>query len=221
MANYNDNDLDELDFGQEGQTPETPPEKKPSNRNFIIALGVIGAVFVLITIALVVVAVFVLPGQNKARQEASLQTLTANQSTAQVATAQVATEQARKIIMPPGNTPSPTATSAQPTITPVLPSTNTPTKANPSSLATATANPNAIVTATATATVVADGQKATLSAQQTLLAGTRASTVIATSTALPNTGFADEVGLPALLGLGAAMILVIFLVRRLRASVVH
>lgn len=224
MANYNDNDLDELDFGQEGQTPETtPPEKKPSNRNFIIAISAIGAVFVLITIALVVVAVFVLPGQNKARQEASLQTQTANQSTAQVATAQVATEQAKKlIIVPPGNTPSPTATAAQPTITPVLASTNTPTKANPSSLATATTNPNAIITATATATAVADGQKATLSAQQTLLAnGKFTATVIATSTALPNTGFADEFGLPALLGLGAAMIMVIFLVRRLRASVVH
>jgi LPXTG-motif cell wall-anchored protein len=202
MANYNDNDLDELDFGQEGQKPEQPPEKKPTNRNFIIALGIIGAVFVLITIALIVVAIFILPGQTKARQEASRQTLAAN-----TATSQMATDEAKNslIIVPPVNTATATPTKAAPTKTPVLAPTQT--KTSPASVATATSTP------------VSDAQKATLSAQQTQLAGGKfTATVIATSTALPNTGFADEVGLPALLGLGAAMILVIFMARRLRAS---
>ena len=42
-------------------------------------------------------------------------------------------------------------------------------------------------------------------------------TVIATSTALPTSGFADEVGLPGLVIAAMVFIAVIFLVRRLRA----
>jgi hypothetical protein len=49
----------------------------------------------------------------------------------------------------------------------------------------------------------------TQAAQQT-------ATVLPTATALPGTGFADEVGAPSLLALAALLILVIFLVRRLR-----
>ena len=39
-----------------------------------------------------------------------------------------------------------------------------------------------------------------------------------TPTALPTAGFADEVGLPGLLFLGVALLVVVFLSRRLRAS---
>lgn len=207
MANYNDNDLEDLDFGEEGQKPaETPPEKKPSsNRNFLIALGIIGIIFVLITAALIIVAVFVLPGQNNARKQASLQTLAAN-----TATAFFATDQANKsaIILTATSTPIPTATSVSVTNTPVVAPTQTATKA--------------AATPTLTVTAASDAQKATLSAQQTQLAGGKfTATVIATSTALPNTGFADEVGLPALLGLGASLILVIFVARRLRTAPVR
>ena len=204
MANINDNDLEELDFGQEGQTPEPEPEKKPGNRNFIIALGAIGLIFVLITIALIVVAVFILPGQSKARQQASALTLAAN-----TATAQFATDQAQQavIVLPATATTGPTSTKQPPTNTPVVAPTQTSTTA-------ATIAPSA--------TAASDAQKATLSAQQTQLAsGKFTATVIATSTALPNTGFADEVGLPALLGLGAALILIVFLARRLRTSPVR
>jgi hypothetical protein len=41
--------------------------------------------------------------------------------------------------------------------------------------------------------------------------------VIATSTALPNTGFADDIGAPGLLLMAVGLVAVIFLVRRLRA----
>jgi hypothetical protein len=43
-------------------------------------------------------------------------------------------------------------------------------------------------------------------------------TVIVTSTALPNTGFADDIGAPGLLLLAIALVVVIFLVRRLRVT---
>lgn len=205
MANYNDNDLEDLDFGEEGQKPVEPqPEKKPSNRNFLIALGIIGAIFVLITAALIAVAVFILPGQNNARKQANLQTLAAN-----TATAFFATDQAKAVIIPPAtSTPIPTVTPAVMTNTPVVAPTQTATQA--------------AATITVTVTAASDAQKATLSAQQTQLAGGKfTATVIATSTALPNTGFADEVGLPALLGLGASLILVIFVARRLRTAPVR
>jgi LPXTG-motif cell wall-anchored protein len=42
--------------------------------------------------------------------------------------------------------------------------------------------------------------------------------MVATSTALPTTGFADEVGIPGLLGMAVLLIAVIFLARRLRSA---
>lgn len=39
-----------------------------------------------------------------------------------------------------------------------------------------------------------------------------------TATALPTTGFADEVGLPGLLAMAAVLLIVIFLARRMRLA---
>jgi hypothetical protein len=50
----------------------------------------------------------------------------------------------------------------------------------------------------------------------TLTAGPGA--VTPSPTALSQTGFADEVGLPAMLGMAALLMLVIFLARRLRSA---
>jgi LPXTG-motif cell wall-anchored protein len=44
------------------------------------------------------------------------------------------------------------------------------------------------------------------------------STAVVAATALPTTGFADEIGLPGLLGISALLIGVILLVRRMRAA---
>jgi LPXTG-motif cell wall-anchored protein len=201
MANYNDNDLEELDFGEEGQPPEPTEEEKPNNRNFLVALGGIAGVFILITIALIVVALLILPGRRQANEEASVSTLAAN-----TATAQFATDEAQKaiILLTPSVTPIPSATPTP------LPATNTPVVASTQTMT---------ATVSSSETAVSDAQKATLSAQQTQLAGGKfTATVIATSTALPNTGFVDEVGLPGLLGLAAGLILIIFLARRLRSS---
>jgi LPXTG-motif cell wall-anchored protein len=197
MANSNDNDLEELDFGESPQPSETPGERKPSNKNFFVALGILGAIFVLIAAALVVVVLYVLPGRNAARTTALNAQLAANTATAQSAT-DVALQ--ALILLTPSATPLPTNT-------PVLPE---PTK-------TLVVAP--IASATPTPTSVTDAQKATLAAQQTqLAAGKFTATVIATSTALPSTGFADEVGLPGLFGLALALILIIFLARRLRSN---
>ena len=59
---------------------------------------------------------------------------------------------------------------------------------------------------------------ATATKQSTGTGGVGAVTPQVTSTALPTTGFVDEVGLPALFGLGLALIAVVVLARRLRLS---
>ena len=82
--------------------------------------------------------------------------------------------------------------------------TNTPVIAEATSTFTETPNP-------ATATVGAAFTQIAFSTQ----------TIIPTSTALPNTGFADEVGLPAMFAMALAFVIVIFLVRRLRAAPVR
>jgi hypothetical protein len=86
-------------------------------------------------------------------------------------------------------------------VTLTVPPTNTPVIAEATMTPSETPNP-------ATATVAAAFTQIAVSTQ----------TIIPTSTALPNTGFADEVGAPGLILVAMALVAVIFLVRRLRAS---
>jgi hypothetical protein len=74
-----------------------------------------------------------------------------------------------------------------------------------------------IAAATATFTATTNPATVTISAGLTIVAGST-QTIIPTSTALPNTGFADDVGAPGLIAIAIALVVVIFLVRRLRAS---
>ena len=85
-------------------------------------------------------------------------------------------------------------------VTATVEPTNTPVIAEATITATETLNP-------ATATVGAAFTQIAVSTQ----------TIIPTSTALPNTGFADDAGIPGLFALALALVVVIFLVRRLRA----
>ena len=61
-------------------------------------------------------------------------------------------------------------------------------------------------------------QTATIGAAYTQAALAALSTVPPTSTALPNTGFADEFGLPGIVVMALAFVIVILLARRLRTS---
>jgi type II secretory pathway pseudopilin PulG len=84
--------------------------------------------------------------------------------------------------------------------TTAIPPTNTPVISQATTTPTETPNP-------ATATVGAAFTQIAVSTQ----------TVIATSTALPNTGFADDVGIPGMFAVTLGLIILIFMVRRLRA----
>ncbi|MBN2118857.1 MAG: LPXTG cell wall anchor domain-containing protein [Anaerolineales bacterium] len=78
-------------------------------------------------------------------------------------------------------------------------------------------NTPVIAQATLTPTETANPATATIGAAFTQIA-VSTQTIIPTSTALPNTGFADDVGAPGLMMIAIALVAVIFLVRRLRAS---
>lgn len=112
------------------------------------------------------------------------------QAVAQEATVQAALTQTAVVVR-----------AQQEAATATVPPTNTPVIAAATVTPTETANP-------ATATVGAAFTQIAVSTQ----------TIIPTSTALPNTGFADEVGLPAMFAMALALVAVIFLVRRLRAA---
>ena len=126
-------------------------------------------------------------------------TLNSGQSATQTAIAQ-ATQQAATIQAGLTQTAVAQALTATSGVTSTLPPTNTPVVAQASATISATANP-------ATATVGAAFTQIAVSTQ----------TIIPTSTALPNTGFADEVGIPGLLIAALVFVVLIFLIRGLRA----
>ncbi|MGZ9235563.1 MAG: hypothetical protein ACXW4E_08565 [Anaerolineales bacterium] len=124
----------------------------------------------------------------------------ANQQNA--ATAQVqATQQAATIQVGLTQTMHAQALQQTAAVTNTVPPTNTPVIAE----ATATSSPTP---APATVTVAAAFTQLAVSTQ----------TIIATSTALPNTGFVDDIGASGLMLIAIALVAVIFLVRRLRSS---
>lgn len=219
------------------------PQKGGGNRNFMVALGVIGGIFLIAVIALVLLVV--LRGPQSAAQRANAVAEINAQNTA---TSQVATNEALKAFLamtpsatpvPPTNTPEPTGTS--PVIEPTATSTpeETATEEMPVVIEMGTAQPAGAGTPAAPAdgtgagTPAADAgtpaapalagdvnnRTATVAAFLTQAAGGGAVlTLTPQSTALPNTGFADEVGLPGLFGLAAALLVVVFLARRARLA---
>ena len=244
MTDYNNDDLD--DYEEVEETPVDEQENGNGNgngRNFWLALGILGGIFILLVIALIILLPYLRRDPNVAVVDIEATNVVI--STANAATAAAATEAAAFLLTP----------SATPTFTQTLPATAT------SVLAIATATPtvddkDAFATQTAealgttgpvlernTATVAALlTQQAPTSVAQTQVAGGRATNTpqglqqtivantaivqtqvaggIATNTpgALPNAGFADEVGLPGLFGMALGLVLLIVLVRRLRLT---
>ena len=167
---------------------EIPPEES-SNRTFLIAAGILGGI-VLLSIACLAVYALVIRPRQIASQQTGEDSALATQN-AQVNEALTATGVAFDL----SQTPQATETLA-PTDTPVV------------------AQPTA--TNTLEFTFTPDPATETVAAGLTQIAGTTA-TVVITSTALPTSGFADEVGLPGLVIAAMVLVAVIFLARRLRA----
>jgi LPXTG-motif cell wall-anchored protein len=196
------NNFDEDQFDQEnigGDEFEPEPPKRRSNRNFLIAIAIIGVIFLIALVLLLLVAPGILSNQRAAQQEQAAQINANNTATAMWLTA-AAQQQATK-------TPTRTVVATSvvvtgPTKTPVVVILkNTPVAAQGGS-----------------GTGLSASELATVSALQTIVAGRGAGTPAPTSTTLPSTGFADQVGLPMVAGLAIVLVAVIILSRRLRLN---
>ena len=177
-------------MAEDFEVGSAPPEES-SNRTFMFAAAAVGGLLVLSMICLGLYALVVAPRQQEARNAQATQIILDNTKMAGSLT-----ETAAAL--------NPTSTRA-PTRTPV------PTVAPPTPTA-------VVVVASPTVQATIDPGIATAIAQATLAAAQGGGGGTPTPTALPSTGFADEVGLPGLVLLGVLLVVVVIVSRRLRMS---
>jgi type II secretory pathway pseudopilin PulG len=185
--------FEEPDFDNFDEAPL--PEESGNNRTFLIAVGILGGI-ILISIACLV-GVYLFGSQTRSAEQAQAAagaTQTAQAASSFINDALTATFEASIL---PTATLEPSATS----VVNVATATETP---DPN----ATAGVEGGTPAAATATV---GAALTQAAIAQL-------TIVPTSTALPDTGFMDDYGVPGLTVMALAFIIVILLARRLRVS---
>jgi hypothetical protein len=195
------------------ESPEAPPPEESNNRTFLIVGGIFAA---LIFLTLVCGAIYVLwlgPRLTSQRNAAQATIEAGNALIVQqmTSTADAALWTPTSPVVPTvakTNTPIPTV-KPQNSPTPLLAAlagTNTPTS-DPATLAAMQTQLSQYMTATSLAKATA-----------TRTPGTPASLLGTPTTAIPKTGFFDEIGLPGLVFLTLALIAVIFLSRRMRSA---
>ena len=166
------------------------PEEESDNRTFWLVAGILGAILILALVCMVIYAMVIVPSRGKNQAATAAAINTQNASVAMTAEAEA---QAMAWTPTPTITETPAPVTPTASNTPVVQPTDTPTGP----------------------TVTADPRTATVSALLTEQAGTG---VTPTPTGLPDGGFADDVGIPGMLALAAALVVVIFLARRLRTA---
>jgi hypothetical protein len=181
---------------QDGDSVEE--EGESGNRAFYIVGIILGVLFLCTLIAGAGYALLILPGQQAARLQAQ-STLESVNTEAAIAVALTQEVMNYTPTLPPTETPTPA-----PTFTPVLvdPATETPG----AGMVVRDADADATATVVALNTELANAQ----------LTATMLPAV--TVTALSDTGFADDFGLPGLFIGALVLIAIIFLVRRLREA---
>ena len=185
---FEDFDVDDNEFDLEPE--DSPSQEESGNRTFYIAAGVIGGGLLL---ALICLALYALVLNPQRRDQQATEVAAINAQNTQVAQAAIETGLAAQF-------------TATPTTTPIPP--------------TATASPSpTLVIAPATEIIASPtiDRTATVSALLTEAAAGRL-TPTPTASALPDTGFAEDVGIPAMVGLALVLVVVIFLTRRLRTA---
>lgn len=178
-------------------TEAPPPPSGPDNRGFILVVSLLGGLFLLALLIMALYVAVVLP-RNRAQQSAQAAQINLSNTSTVAALTQAATLAVKS--------PTPVPPTVTLTSTPTLKPTFTPVLA----IATSTQAPAQEIVDPRTATVSA----LLTQAAQAKLTGTSSPT----ATALPKTGFAEDVRFPTLLGLTVLLLAVIFVVRRLRAS---
>jgi predicted ABC-type sugar transport system permease subunit len=189
--------FDETNSDDFGEAPL--PEESNNNRTFMIAVGILGGIILISVACLGAVYVF----SKQSRASTTQQVDAANAATGTAVAVQAIIDQSLTATFQAAVLPTTTVT-LPPTVTPpVAPAspTSTPDAANPPGLAG--------TQVAATATVGAAYTQAALAAQFT---------VAPTTTALAGTGIADEYGLPGLVVMALAFVIVILFARRLRTA---
>lgn len=198
----NDDDLyDDYDYEyEEGVGGEVEEVKPAGNRTFIVSLGIVAIIFLISLVALAVVAAIILP-QNRIKRENQQAVIYAmNTATAYAATQANLIAPARLSTAVPA-----TAVPEQPT--------------NTSVAIVATAVPQAMALGGGL-----DGRTATVAALLTqaarsgITAAPAATYPVVSASQLANAGFADEVGLPLLIGGAVILVIIIILARRMRTA---
>ncbi len=187
--------FDDTNFDEGEEAPL--PEESNNNRTFLVAVGILGGIILLSIACLVAVYLFGKRGTSTTQQAA--------EATSAAATALASNNDFISSAL--------TAT-FQASILPTTTSTPEPTKVVAVATATSTADPaslNALAVGTPAAAT------ATVAAALTIAAAAQL-TVVPTTTALPNTGFIDDLGVPGLVVMALAFVIVILLARRLRTS---
>jgi LPXTG-motif cell wall-anchored protein len=232
-----DSDLDS-DLDSSGDTP--PPEES-GNRTFLIVAGILGAITIIALVCIVAYAMFYLP-RRQSQQETQVAELNAQntamalaiQQTAQAAaitptpTKSEEQKQAQEYKVEQGETPASIAKKFGVDVQDLLrlnnlnnPDVILPVGAIifiPKVQSTPTSSPTPLLAVpTDTPVPTTDPRTATVAALLTQAASAQL-TPGPTTTALPSTGFADQVGIPGLVGMAILLIAVIFLARRLRTT---
>ena len=189
------NEFEDMDFEEIG-SEETISTSRGSNRTFLIVAGILGGILLIALLAIAAYAVLYLPSRDTGQQTQVAEINATNTAVAEEAqltaiAKQVTMTPTSTATLEPTNTPTMTPSS---TSTPVLAPTNTPD---------GTDDPAATETVAALLTQQAGGGGAT---------------PIPTATALPDTGFADDFGVPGLVLVAGVLMVIIILSRRLRTS---
>lgn len=169
---------------------EDSAEEGDNNRTFWLVAGILGAILILALVCMAIYAMVILPARGDSQATEAAAIYAQHTSVAETAEAE-----AQALAWTPTPTMGATDAPVTPTAsrTPVVQPTDTPTGP----------------------TVTTDPRTATVSALLTQQAG---SGITPTPTGLPDSGFADDVGIPGMLALAALLVVVIFLARRLRTT---
>lgn len=200
-----DDDFAEFDNVEEGTNEEQPAN---NNRLFIILAIILGILFLIGLICVGVMAVNGIQRGNNISDERAVQSTQIAATNQAIVQAVTETAVVLAWTPTPSNTPSPTLT---PTTTPtqvVVQPSNTPAPTDAAGGGGSGGGSDA---------TPSDPRTATVAALLTQAAGTSVP-LTPVATALPDTGFVDDIGLPGLLGAALLLLVVIIVVRRLRNS---
>ena len=186
--------FDEPNFDDAGDAPL--PEESNNNRTFLIAVSILGGI-ILISIACIV-GVYLFGLRRNATNTQLAQANTNATATAAAFISEALTATSDKLLSLPTTTSTPVPTSVV-------------------NLATSTVAATLVTPQAAGVDSTSIANTATIGAAYTQAAAAQL-TVVPTTTALPTTGFADEVGLPGLVVMALAFVIVILLARRLRTA---